>query len=468
VPAEGGLFGAELRVVNAGVDLFADALGSRGVEVSRVDWRPPASPTVATLWRDEVDAANREALRRLSAAQPVLVDVRPALEVVPGMTPTTLLHAGPPLPWARMSGPVRGAVIGALLYERLADTPEEAERLAASGTLTFDPCHHHAAVGPMAGITTARMPVLVVENRTGGNRSYATLNEGLGKALRYGAFAPDVIERLRWFEAILGPALGEVLRRIGGVDIRSLIAQAVQMGDECHNRNRAASGLLIKTLAPHVAALDLPPAERERILAFAAGNDHFFLNVGMAACKAALDAAHGVPWSSLVTAMARNGTEFGIRVSGLGDRWFTGPAGTPVGLYFAGFGAEDANPDMGDSAITETAGLGAFAMAGAPAIVQFVGGTPADALGYTRRMYEITLGESEAYRLPALDFRGTPTGIDVRLVLQTGILPQINTGIAHRRPGIGQIGAGLVNPPLACFKAAGRALAVELARTSQA
>ena len=431
--------------------------------MSRVDWRPPASPTVATLWRDEVDAANREAIRRLGAAQPVLVDVRPAIEVVPGMTPTTLLHAGPPLPWARMSGPVRGAVIGALLYERLAETPEDAERLAASGKLTFDPCHHHAAVGPMAGITTARMPVLVMENRAGGNRSYSTLNEGLGKALRYGAFAPDVIERLRWFETVLGPALGEVLRRIGGVDIRSLIAQAVQMGDECHNRNRAASALLIKTLAPHVAALDIPAVERERILTFAAGNDHFFLNVGMAACKAVLDAAHGVPWSSLVTVMARNGTEFGIRVSGLGDRWFTGPSGTPVGLYFPGFSGDDANPDMGDSAITETAGLGAFAMAGAPAIVQFVGGTPADALAHTRRMYEITIGESEAYRLPALDFRGTPTGIDVRLVLQTGILPQINTGIAHRLPGIGQIGAGLVNPPMACFEAAGRALAAELA-----
>ncbi len=461
--ADGGLFGAELRVVNAGVDLFADALGARGVPVSRVDWRPPVAGTVAALWRDEVDAANAEALRRLAAAQPVLVDVRPAIEVIPGMTPTTLLHAGPPIPWERMSGPVRGAVIGALLYERLADTPEEAERLAASGRLTFDPCHHHAAVGPMAGITTARMPVLVMENRTTGNRSYSTLNEGLGKALRYGANAPDVVERLRWFEAVLGPALGEVLRRVGGVDIRSLIAQAVQMGDECHNRNRAASALLIKTLAPHVAALDIAPAERERILAFAAGNDHFFLNVGMAACKAALDAAHGVPRSSLVTVMARNGTEFGIRVSGLGDRWFTGPSGTPVGLYFPGFSGADANPDMGDSAITETAGLGAFAMAGAPAIVQFVGGTPADALGYTRRMYEITLGESEAYRLPALDFRGTPTGIDVRLVLQTGILPQINTGIAHRLPGIGQIGAGLVNPPMACFEAAGRALAAELA-----
>jgi hypothetical protein len=457
--------GGELKAVNVGVDLFADALEGRGVPVSRVDWRPPVAGAVAALWRDEVDAANREAMKRLAAAQPVLVDVRPAIEVIPGMTPTTLLHAGPPLPWDRMSGPVRGAVVGALLYERLADTPQEAERLAGSGRLTFDPCHHHAAVGPMAGITTARMPVMVVENRAAGNRSYSSLNEGLGKALRYGANAPDVVERLRWFEAVLGPALGEVLRKIGGVDIRNLIAQAVQMGDECHNRNRAASALLIKTLAPHVAALDIPPSERERILTFAAGNDHFFLNVGMAACKASLDAAHGVPRSSLVTVMARNGTEFGIRVSGLGDRWFTGPSGTPVGLYFPGFSGEDANPDMGDSAITETAGLGAFAMAGAPAIVQFVGGTPADALGHTRRMYEITLGESETYRLPALDFRGTPTGIDVRLVLQTGILPQINTGIAHRLPGIGQIGAGLVNPPMACFEAAGRALAAELDRS---
>jgi hypothetical protein len=407
-------------------------------------------------------------VRGVLDAQPVLVDVRPAIEVVPGMSPTTLLHAGPPIDWAQMTGPVRGAVVGALLYERLADTPEAAERLAASGRLTFDSCHHHATVGPMAGITTARMPVLVVENRAGGNRSYSTLNEGLGKVLRYGANGPDVVERLRWIEDVLGPVLGEAVRQAGGIDVRMLIAQALQMGDECHNRNRAASSLWIKTLAPHVAAQDVAPAERARVLAFAAGNDHFLLNLGMAACKAALDAAHGVRLSSMVTAMARNGTEFGIRVSGLGDRWFTGPAQMPEGLYFSGFGPGDANPDMGDSAITETGGLGGFAMAGAPAVVQFVGGTPADALRYTRRMYEITLGESEAYRLPILDFRGTPTGIDVRLVLQTGILPQINTGMAHRLPGIGQVGAGLVKPPFACFEKAGEALVAELARAGLA
>jgi len=450
-------------VISVGTDLFADAVAAQGVAVTRVDWRPPAggdpgvAALLARLWRDEVDLANRDALARLLAARPVLVDVRPALEVVPGMTRATVLHAGPPIAWERMSGPLRGAVVGALLYERLADTPEAAERLAASGTLGFEPCHHHAAVGPMAGVLTASMPVWVVEDRAHGNRAYATLNEGLGKVLRYGAHSADVLGRLRWMEEALGPALGQALRDLGGLDVRALIAQAVQMGDECHNRNRAASALLLRALAPHLAALDRPAAERARLLAVPGANDHFFLNVAMAACKAALDAAHGVPRSTLVTAMARNGTDFGIRVSGLGDRWFTAPAETPIGLYFAGFGAGDANPDIGDSAITETAGLGGFAMAGAPAIVQFVGGTPADALAATRLMYEITLGESDAYRLPALDFRGTPTGIDLRLVVQTGVLPQINTGIAHRAPGIGQIGAGLVKPPIECFEAALRA-----------
>jgi hypothetical protein len=438
--------------VVAGPELFASALAAQGVTVTRVDWRPPADAgPLASLWCDEVDAANRAALDRLLAAEPVLVDVRPAIEVVPGMTRDTVLHAGPPIAWEAMSGPLRGAVAGALMYEGMAATKDDAERLAVSGAIRFDPCHHHAAVGPMAGVMTASMPVFVVENRAAGHRAYSTINEGLGKVLRYGAYAPEVLDRLQWFRDSLGPALGEAIRHAGGVDLRALIGQAVQMGDECHNRNRAASALLIKALAPALAALDRPAAERARILSFAAGNEHFFLNVSMAACKAALDAAHGVPRSTLVTAMARNGTEFGIRVSGLGDRWFTGPAQTPRGLFFPGFGPADANPDIGDSAITETAGLGGFAMAGAPAVVQFVGGTPADALRFTRLMYEITLGESAAYRLPTLDFRGTPTGIDVRLVAETGVLPQINTGMAHREAGIGQIGAGLVNPPRACF-----------------
>ena len=455
----GDLLSDPPSAVVAGPELFAGALAAQGVTVTRVDWQPPAAAgDLASLWCDEVDAANRTALDRLLAAEPVLVDVRPAIEVVPGMTRDTVLHAGPPIAWERMSGPLRGAVAGALVYEGMAPTTDEAERLVGSGAIRFDPCHDHAAVGPMAGVMTASMPVFVIENRTAGNRAYSTINEGLGKVLRYGAYAPEVLDRLRWFRDGFGPALGEAIQRTGGIDLRALIGQAVQMGDECHNRNRAASALLIKALAPAIAALDVPAAERARMLAFAGGNEHFFLNVGMAACKAALDAAHGVPHSTLVTAMARNGTEFGIRVSGTGDRWFTGPAQTPKGLFFPGFGPEHANPDIGDSAITETAGLGGFAMGGAPAVVQFVGGTPADALRFTRLMYEITLGESTAYRLPTLDFQGTPTGIDVRLVAQTGVLPQINTGMAHREAGIGQIGAGLVTPPRECFESALAAL----------
>ncbi len=464
MPAESTLLQSDLVAVSAGPGLFADALAGQGVAVTRVDWQPPGMEReLATLWCQEIDVANREALGRLLSAHQVLVDVRPALEVVPGMARDLVLHAGPPIDWPRMSGPLRGAVVGGLLYEGLAASPDEAAALAASRDIRFEPCHHHAAVGPMAGVTTASMPVFVVENRAHGNRAYSTLNEGLGKVLRYGAFAPEVLERLRWFRDGLGPALGEAIRRAGGLDVRAVIAQALQMGDECHNRNRAASALVIKTLAPHLAALDLPAAERARIFAFAAGNDHFFLNLGMAACKAAADAAHGIPGSSLVTAMARNGTDFGIRVSGLGDLWFTAPADTPVGLHFPGFGPADANPDIGDSAITETVGLGGFAMGAAPAIVEFVGGTSADAVRFTRLMDEITLAENAAYRVPPMDFRGTPTGIDVRLVAQTAILPQINTGIAHRQAGIGQIGAGLVKPPRACFEAALRALAARRA-----
>jgi hypothetical protein len=461
----GSLLGGELSVVSSGAALFADDLAEQGVEVERVDWRPPADGELelggllGRLWDPAIDAANQTALRRVLDAQQVLVDVRPAGEVVPGLERDMILHAGPPIEWERLTAPVRAAAVGAILHEGLASDAESAERMAARGDVRFEPCHHHQTVGPMAGMTTYSMPVLIVENRAAGNQSYSILNEGLGRVLRYGGLGPEVLERLDWMRRILGPAMGEALRRMPeGIDLRALIAQALHMGDECHNRNRAASALLIKFLAPRIAELDsLDATERRRVLEFAAGNEHFFLNVGMAACKAALDAAHGVPNSSLVTVMARNGTDFGIRVSGLGEQWFTGPSQTPRGLYFAGHNADDASPDMGDSAITETGGLGGFAMAAAPAIVQFIGGVPQDAIEHSRRMYEITVGESETYTLPILNFRGTPTGVDIRLVLQTGVLPQINTGIASRRAGIGQIGAGLVNPPMDCFASAVRA-----------
>ncbi|HZF09261.1 MAG TPA: DUF1116 domain-containing protein [Thermoanaerobaculia bacterium] len=403
----------------------------------------------------DVDRANSIALERLLAARPRLVGVARAGDVVPGLgkNQLRLLHAGPPITWERASGPLRGAVIGALLYEGLAANEAEAVARVERGEVELSPCHHHAAVGPMAGVISPSMAVYVVEDTaaTGGTRRFfSNLNEGYGKVLRYGAFAPEVLDRLRFLNETVGPVLGEAIERAGGIDLQALVAEALHMGDEGHNRNRAGSLLFLKLLAPHIARA-ASPGGAAAVLDALGGNALAVLNPVMAACKAMADAAHGVEGSTLVTAMARNGTDFGIRVSGLGDRWFTAPAIVPEGLYFPGFSGADANPDIGDSTITETAGIGAFAMAAAPAIVSFVGGTPEDAKNATLEMYEITAGEHTRFTIPTLGFRGTPVGIDLRKVLELGITPRINTGIAHREAGVGQIGAGLVRPPLAVF-----------------
>jgi len=469
------LFQDRLHVVNLGLSSFAKTLQQHGTPVVEVDWRPPAGGDLDLIcaldelksdenaqWEPRIAAANATAIERLLSAEPHIVGLAVARDVIPGMSNHTVLHAGPPVDWTDMCGPMRGAVMGGLIYEGLADSPEDAARLAASGEITFDPCHHHQAVGPMAGVVTASMPVWIVENVYAGNRAYCTLNEGLGKVLRYGAYGAEVVERLNWMRDLLAPILGAALAAHGPIDLRSLLAQALQMGDEGHNRNRAGTSLLIRELAPHLVRLDRSSSEIARVLEFLHSNDHFFLNLTMPAGKCALDAAENVPGSSLITAMARNGTEFGIRVSGTGDRWFTAPAPMVDGLYLPGFSASDAAPDIGDSAITETAGYGGFAMAAAPAIVQFVGGTPQLALDTTTRMRSITLAESRTYQIPALGFRGTPTGIDVLKVAESGVVPAINTGIAHKEPGIGMVGAGLVTPPFAVFAEAARALAETL------
>lgn len=455
---------APMSVITVGADLFADALEIQGVEVSRVAWRPPAGDVEALrqlLADREVDEANEVAVGRMLAAHPVIVDVRPAHEVMPVLREYKLLHAGPPIEWERMCGPMRGAVIGACIYEGWAKDEEEAIALAEAGKLDFEPCHHYNAVGPMAGIISSSMPVFVVEDSTQGNQTFATLNEGLGKVLRFGAYAPEVLERLRWMQRVLGPALGRAIRHVGSVDVRAIMAQALQMGDECHNRNKAATSLFVRQVGPALVETSTSSVETAAVLRFMAENDHFHLNPSMAAAKAITLAGADVPRSSVVVTMARNGVDFGIRVSGLGNRWFVGPAQYIQGLYFAGYGQKDANPDIGDSAITETSGVGAFAMAGAPAIVQFIGGTPADALRYTREMYEITVTSNPLFGLPPLDFQGVPTGIDVRKVCRLHRPPVINTGIAHRLPGIGQVGAGIVHPPMECFEEALKALAAE-------
>ncbi|MDT4946715.1 MAG: hypothetical protein QOH14_3448 [Pseudonocardiales bacterium] len=456
------LLGRDLQLITAGVDLFADAAERQAARVTRVEWAPPMAGTeadLATVLGDPRRAeANAEAVRRVQAARALLVDVVPAGRAL-GLGARDMLHAGPPIDWARASGPLRGALMGAAAFEGLVDDPQDAVQMLERGEISLDPCHHHNAVGPMAGVLSPSMWVFVLEDPTTGRRAYCSLNEGLGKVLRYGAYSAEVIERLRWMSAVLGPVLQAAVRANGPVDVTAILAQMVQMGDEAHNRNRAGTLMLLRELTPAMVESGFPTTDVAEVARFVGGNDHFFLNLAMPACKLALDSARGIPGATMVVAMARNGTDFGIQVAGTGDAWFTGPAQVPQGLYLGDFGPDDANPDIGDSAITETIGLGGFAMAAAPAIVRFVGGTVTDALANTRRMYEITLAEHAAFAIPVLDFRGTPLGIDVTKVVRTRILPQINTGMAGNVAGTGQVGAGLVTPPAEIFPKALRALA---------
>lgn len=453
-------------VVTAGIDILAQALTDQAVPVTRVDWQPPMPGTaddLATVAADPLRReANEKATTAMLAVQATLVDVAPASELL-GLEKGQFLHAGPPIEWARASGPLRGALMGAAALENLAADPEGAAALFEDETVSLEPCHHRSTVGPMAGVVSPSMWMFVLKDQATGHKTYCSLNEGLGKVLRYGAYSPDVLERLTWMSEVLGPLLAAAVRRAGPVDVTGILAQMLQMGDEAHNRNRAGTLMLLRDLAPAMVESGFDAPDVARALAFIGGNDHFFLNLAMPACKLALDAARDIPGSTMVVAMARNGTDFGIQVSGTGDEWFTGPAQLADGLFLGDYGPDDANPDIGDSAITETAGIGGFAMATAPAIVRFVGGTVPDALATTRRMQEITLTSNPRWSIPILDFAGTPTGIDVSAVCRTGILPQINTGMAGKLAGVGQVGAGLVTPPAEIFPKALAALAQKAA-----
>jgi hypothetical protein len=450
------LFGKDLHVLNVGLESMAEALQEQDVDVRQVTWKPPqeAKPNmVYTADGVSIEDANQEACSRIIQSRAILKGIGIAKDVIPGMHDHMILHAGPPVEWERMCGPTRGAVMGALIYEGFAKDEKEAEKLAASGAFEFSPCHHHATVGPMAGIVSPRMPVFIVENPVYNKTAYATQNEGLGKVLRYGGMGEEVYARLRWMEEVLYPVLSRALESLpDGIDLKSLIAQALHMGDECHNRNRAGTSLFLRAITPAMVRTSKDKEDTAKAIEFINGNDHFFLNLSMPAGKATLLPAEGIEGCSILTVMARNGTDFGIRLAGLPDQWFTAPAGIVEGLYLPGFSAEDANPDIGDSTITETSGFGGFAMAAAPAITQFVGGSPDLALHTTLEMYEITQTEHKDFTIPALNFRGTPLGIDVRRVVETGILPQINTGIAHKKPGYGMVGAGILRAPKKSFE----------------
>jgi len=450
------LFNEPIQVINVGLKSMADSVRAQEIPVVDLDWKPPLEGfSLVSMTRSmvNIETANTIACQRIQQGQPFLVGMGIARGVVPGMHDRMILHAGPPVTWERMCGPQRGAVMGALVYEGIASTEDEAADLARAGEIEFRPCHRFSAVGPMAGIVSPSMPVFVVENKSFGNQAFCTMNEGLGKVLRYGGMGVDVYRRLKWMENTLYPALDRALSSLPeGIDLRSMIAQALHMGDECHNRNRAATSLFLRAIAPALVRTSKDNEALAKVIEFIDQNDHFFLNLSMPAGKAMLVPAEGIEGCSIVTVMARNGTDFGIRISSMPDRWFTAPAGEVQGLYFPQYSASDANPDIGDSTVTETAGYGGMAMAAAPAITKFVGGTPQFALNTTLDMYEITFAEHQHFTIPSLDFRGTPLGIDVRYVMETGILPQINTGIAHRQPGIGMVGAGILRAPKQCFE----------------
>lgn len=450
------LFHQKLNVVNTGMVSFHDDLKKSGANVIQVDWKPAAISDQHLFEKiqkhySEISDANKKVVEIILKGQPVLIGLDIAQNVIPGMKKNLILHAGPPITWDRMCGPMRGAILGALIYEGIAKDAAEAEKLASSGKIEYAPCHEHAAVGPMAGIISASMPVFIIQNETYGNYAYCTQNEGLGKVLRYGAYGPEVIEKLKWMETVLFPVLKKAVGSLGRIDLKNMIAQALHMGDEVHNRNRAGTSLFYRAIAPAIVRTCDSKENAARVLEFINGNDHFFLNLSMPASKVTLDAARNIEKSSVAVAMARNGTDFGVQLAGTGNQWFTGKALVPDALYFTGFTKDDANPDIGDSAITETAGLGGFAIASAPAIVQFVGGSAADALNYTLEMYEITAGENNMYQIPYLDFRGTPTGIDVIKVVEKGRTPFIDTGVAHKNPGVGQVGAGVLSAPVEPF-----------------
>jgi len=449
------LFNQKVHALNLGLESMADALEQQETPVERLNWQPPERilpNLVYTIDDISIDQANDISCERITQSKAVLVGMGIARDVIPGMRENMILHAGPPLTWERMCGPTRGAVMGALIYEGTAKDEKQAEEIAASGDFIFEPCHHHNTVGPMAGIVSPSMPVFIVENPIYGVRAYATQNEGLGKVLRYGAMGEEVYERLRWMEKVLYPTLARALESMPkGIDLKSMIAQALHMGDECHNRNRAGTSLFLRAIAPALVRTQKDGEDTAKVIEFISNNDHFFLNLSMPTGKATLLPAEGIAGSTILTVMARNGTDFGIRLASMPDQWFTAPAGRVEGLYLPGFSEEDANPDIGDSTITETAGFGGFAMAAAPAITQFVGGSPELALKTTIEMYEITHAQHRDFTIPALGFRGTPLGIDVRRVAESGLLPQINTGIAHRQPGIGMVGAGILRAPKKCF-----------------
>lgn len=454
------------RVINIGLEGFSESIEEFGGKVVQYDWRPRAGGNVKLIkildaldaHAEAIDEANEEIVQRMRKAQPILVDVKYAKEVIPELShgKKIILHAGPPIKFENMTGPMQGSCIGAMLFEGWATDQADALRQLESGEVEFMPCHHVNAVGPMGGITTQNFPVFVVQNALDDTEGYCIMNEGIGNVLRFGANNEEVITRLEWMRDVLGPVLGQALRAIdGGLNTSIMIARAIGMGDEFHQRNIAASLVFLKEVAPIITQLDIDEKDKQDTLQFLADTDQFFLNIAMATGKVVVDYARKVQKGTVVTTMARNGENFGIRIAALGDQWFTAPVNTPNGLFFTGYSEEDANADIGDSAITETIGLGGSAMIAAPGVTRFIGaGGFEDAVRISNEQAKIVVGQNPNWSIPTWDFRGANLGIDIRKVVETGIEPIINTGIAHKKAGVGQVGAGTVTAPVAAFEKA--------------
>lgn len=464
------LFAGNLKVISAGVSEFAEALQQQSIPVIALDWQPPAEgePRLVDLLKhfygdramvERIDAANRETLQRILDSNPQVVDVRPAQEAM-GLE-RTILHAGPPIAWERMCGPQKRGVLGAIQFEGWAGDATGAEALLKKGEVKLSPCHRYRAVGTMTGIISPSMPVLVVQNETFGNYSYATFNEGRGNTLWFGVYDEGTHKRLGWMRDELGPAVQTAIRRHGPLNIFDIVAQGLQMGDECHARSAACTALLVKKLMPSMLDAGVAPGVVAEIIRFMDNNNHFFLSFTIAGVKATMDAAHGVPYSTVVTAMARNGVDFMVRLGGLGHRWLVAPV-SPMdeAVYYTGYSVEDAAGDIGDSAIIETCGLGGMAIAGAPTVAPFVGGSLADEIATVKTFQTIALGTHDKFRLPPMDSANTPLGLDLRKIVETRIVPFITTGVLHETsPTVGQIGTGVARAPIQIFDQALLALA---------
>ncbi|MGH2770334.1 MAG: DUF1116 domain-containing protein [Actinomycetota bacterium] len=456
----------EVRAVNVGLPVFGEALRAQGAEAVDVDWRIPAGgdpDLVAALSRLYgpaalgIERANAEVIRRLDEGVPLLVGVAAALDAVPGMEERTVLHPGPPLPWERLCDPLARSVKATVLAEGWAFTPEEAGSLVARGGVRLEPANHHGAVLPMATALGPSAPVWVVEHSRGNNRAYSGINQGPGAAAWFGMDAPEAVRLLTWLREVALPVFRATLASSGPVDLWALAAQGLQMGDDVHMRCQASTNLLIRHLLPHLVAVNPPGSPA--VARFLSRNHLFFLNLAMAGAKAVTDWAGEVSGSSVVVSMSRNGTTFGIRLAGMADRWFVSAA-PDVGdaLFYPGFGSGDAAPDIGDSAVLELVGLGGAATAASPMVASFLGGTMVAAVEGTEGMDRMCVARSTRFKIPYLDLRGAPVGVDVRKAVELQVTPNINTGILHASSGRGQIGAGVARAPAECFRQALMAL----------